>query len=206
MKPNSSNAQGIWIVGIVIVLLVALACIGICHLQDNSLPAMDADQTAGGQQAAFMPPNCATCPAAPQCFPAGTPVAQQIAFNNNCMQAAAYNPCMQAAAYTPGCMQAAAFQNNQAVAPQTDWGQSQGMRQPQANNNTWGVSTVAAVGQTAPPPIFRDAVMPHRFRGVCENCHIVKPDIAIPASAQPAHAYRGVCSNCHTILGLNAGA
>lgn len=49
------------------------------------------------------------------------------------------------------------------------------------------------------PPIFRDAVMPHQFRGVCENCHTVKPDITIPANAAMPHVYRGVCSNCHQI-------
>ncbi|MBF0217210.1 MAG: hypothetical protein HQL30_09495 [Candidatus Omnitrophica bacterium] len=56
------------------------------------------------------------------------------------------------------------------------------------------------------PPIFRDAIMPHAFRGVCENCHIVRPDIAIQSTAQMPHGYRGVCSNCHLIIGLKAGA
>lgn len=55
------------------------------------------------------------------------------------------------------------------------------------------------------PPIFRDAVMPHEYRGVCENCHIVKADIPIQANAQMPHEYRGVCSNCHKILGTAAG-
>lgn len=55
---------------------------------------------------------------------------------------------------------------------------------------------------TNAPPIFRDAVMSHEFRGVCENCHIVRPDITIQATAQMPHEYRGVCSNCHAILGL----
>ncbi|MEI6437211.1 MAG: magnetochrome domain-containing protein [Candidatus Omnitrophota bacterium] len=54
------------------------------------------------------------------------------------------------------------------------------------------------------PPIFRDAVMPHQFRGVCENCHTVKPDITIAANATMPHAYRGVCSNCHQIAPAQA--
>jgi hypothetical protein len=62
---------------------------------------------------------------------------------------------------------------------------------------------VAMAGTHSGPPIFRDAQMLHAFRGVCENCHIVSPDIPIPASAQQRHEYRGVCSNCHAILGLN---
>ncbi len=52
------------------------------------------------------------------------------------------------------------------------------------------------------PPIFRDAVIPHAFRGVCENCHIVNPDIPISINAQLPHEFRGVCSNCHVISDL----
>ncbi len=64
------------------------------------------------------------------------------------------------------------------------------------------MTPVAMAGAHSGPPIFRDAQMLHQFRGVCENCHIVSPDIPIPPSAQMVHEYRGVCSNCHTILGL----
>ena len=63
------------------------------------------------------------------------------------------------------------------------------------------MTQVAAAGAHSGPPIFRDAMMLHQFRGVCENCHIVSPDIPIPSSAQMVHEYRGVCSNCHTIQG-----
>ena len=62
------------------------------------------------------------------------------------------------------------------------------------------MTPVAMAGAHSGPPIFRDAMMLHQFRGVCENCHIVSPDIPIPSSAQMVHEYRGVCSNCHTIL------
>lgn len=64
------------------------------------------------------------------------------------------------------------------------------------------MTPVAMAGAHAGPPIFRDAMMLHQFRGVCENCHIVSPDIPIPPSAQMVHEYRGVCSNCHVILGV----
>ncbi|MFC1736363.1 PDZ domain-containing protein [Candidatus Hydrogenedentota bacterium] len=55
------------------------------------------------------------------------------------------------------------------------------------------------------PEIFRDAAMPHAYRGVCSNCHVIRPDIAIGSSAQMPHQYRGVCSNCHVIMGTRAG-
>ena len=196
---NSSNSQGIWIVGVFIVLLVALCFFAIFKIKDNPLPDTDIGQmTEAGQQAAFVPPNCATCPVAPQCFPAGTPVAQQIAFNNNCVQPAAYTPgCIQPIGFTGGggCFRPVAFPGETARGPQAVFNQNQGF-----------AATIAFGGQKTPPQIFRDAVMPHQFRGVCENCHIVNPDIAIPASAQLVHEFRGVCSNCHTILGLKAGA
>lgn len=75
-------------------------------------------------------------------------------------------------------------------------------------NNTVGAAQVALQSTTnvSAPPIFRDAVMPHSYRGVCENCHIVRADIPIAANAQMPHPYRGVCSNCHKILGTQAGA
>ncbi|MBF0594557.1 MAG: hypothetical protein HQL22_06285 [Candidatus Omnitrophica bacterium] len=73
---------------------------------------------------------------------------------------------------------------------------------PMATPGSPGFQQVAGTALT-PPPIFRDAVMLHPFRGICENCHVVRPDIAIPAgTTQVPHGFRGVCSNCHTILGL----
>ncbi len=66
-----------------------------------------------------------------------------------------------------------------------------------------GFANVALTRPGVAVPIFRDAAMLHEFRGVCENCHTVNPDIAIPANTtQVLHGYRGVCSNCHTITGL----
>lgn len=65
---------------------------------------------------------------------------------------------------------------------------------------------VAQTNAVAAPPIFRDAVMLHEYRGVCSNCHVIKADVPIAANAQMLHKYRGVCSNCHTILGSKPGA
>jgi len=64
---------------------------------------------------------------------------------------------------------------------------------------------IATTINTAAPPIFRDAIMPHTFRGVCSNCHTIKPDVPITRDAVLPHKYRGVCSNCHTISGMRAG-
>lgn len=57
-------------------------------------------------------------------------------------------------------------------------------------------SAVAAINA---PVIYRDAVMPHELRGVCSNCHQIRPGVPIVASAQMPHEYRGVCSNCHSV-------
>jgi len=88
--------------------------------------------------------------------------------------------------------------------------QQQNMQNNGAYLNTPGNmaagARVALQSQTAAPPIYRDAVMPHPYRGVCENCHLVRADIPIAASAQMPHPYRGVCSNCHQIQGVAAGA
>lgn len=97
----------------------------------------------------------------------------------------------------------------QQMAPQTvALGNAYGPFCPPNGRYQSAMTRVAQAGAHAGPPIFRDALMPHQYRGVCENCHIVSPDIPIPANAAMRHEYRGVCSNCHTILGLtdNAGA
>lgn len=88
--------------------------------------------------------------------------------------------------------------------PQNNWGAAGGAAA--AGTQAALSGTTAAQGTAAAPPIFRDAVMPHAYRGVCENCHIIKADISIPATALMPHQYRGVCSNCHQILGTQAGA
>lgn len=56
------------------------------------------------------------------------------------------------------------------------------------------------------PTIYRDAQMPHKYWGVCGNCHIVMPDVAISRTARMPHKYRGVCSNCHTVVSQGPGS
>jgi hypothetical protein len=98
----------------------------------------------------------------------------------------------QAAAFSPGCVTCPNFTQ---CFPNATAGQGGQLAAFQLQKTT-----------TLGSPIFRDAQMPHEFRGVCENCHEVKPDIPIKASAQLPHTYRGVCSNCHAIVGTAAGA
>ncbi|MBF0479906.1 MAG: hypothetical protein HQL26_10530 [Candidatus Omnitrophica bacterium] len=166
---SSTGVKNMWIIGFSIVLLATLFCAAMFKVKESPLPFQDPNAQnvvvlPGGQQAAYIPPGCATCPTVTQCFPQGTNAAQQ----------AAYIP--------PGC----------ATCPTVT------QCFPQA---TTGGQQVAFTQPTSAPPIFRDSVMGHRFRGVCENCHIVSPDIAIPMSTTKApHDYRGVCSNCHVIL------
>lgn len=94
-----------------------------------------------------------------------------------------------------GGMQPVAFTNPHAGCPNFSQCFPQGSAQAVALTNPIMGAAAAAVA----PPIFRDAVMKHVFRGVCENCHVVNPDVPIFSTAQPTHGYRGVCSNCHVI-------
>lgn len=174
----------------------------------------------GAQQVAFANPNCMTCPSFTQCFPQGTVGTQQVAIANpNCMTCPNFTQCFpQGAPSNP--QVAFGFGNSFLRCPfcnfaytDFDAGMRGGSRCPRcfgmfplSGFGRGGFSTVALTQPAAAPPIFRDAVMPHQYRGVCENCHQVYPDIPIPANAQMPHEYRGVCSNCHTILGAKAGA
>ncbi|MBF0386916.1 MAG: hypothetical protein HQL20_03575 [Candidatus Omnitrophica bacterium] len=235
---TTTNAKNVWIAGITVTLLVTLFCVAMFKGGDVPLPGQPVGAgTAAGQQAAYVPPACATCPTVTQCFP-GAPApatgalpvafapgcAQQVGFTPGCAQPAAWVPCP-VPGRQPGMgmglgLGAGAGQNAGALrCPQCNfvfndanyWNRGytrcprcQGMLRVPVQGNT-GLQRVAAVQPLSPPPIFRDAQMLHQFRGVCENCHVVNPDIAIPAAtAQVPHNFRGVCSNCHTILGLQA--
>jgi hypothetical protein len=166
-----------------------------------------------GQQAAF----CPTTPTYAQCVPqTNTAPAQQAAFGNGfCLVqcpfcAFSFNDTSAArrgSAQCPRCFGFIPF--GQMMNPMTN------VALPPPNCMTCpsvtqcfpnGQTVALTQPATTPPPIFRDAVMLHEFRGVCENCHIVRPDIPIQSNAQMPHKYRGVCSNCHVILGLKAGA
>ncbi|MBF0486022.1 MAG: magnetochrome domain-containing protein [Candidatus Omnitrophica bacterium] len=212
---TSTNTKSVWMAGGAVIVLVTLFCLAMFKTTDNSWPVQDAGQggmgfSGGGQQVAFANPNCATCPSVAQCFPQGTGSAQQVAFTNpNCATCPSFTQCFpqgttgaQQAAYTPGCAQQVAF--GRPVCPIGS--QQRGMGRMLMGGQANGGYKNIAFTQTTPAPIFRDAVMPHEYRGVCENCHIVKPDISIQATAQMPHEYRGVCSNCHVILGLNSRA
>lgn len=232
-KCTTTNARNVWIAGITVTILVTLFCVMMFKGGDIPLPGQPVGPGnvtgAAGRQVAFVPPACATCPTVTQCFP-GAPApgaAQPVAFTPGCAQQVGFTPgCAQPAAWVP-----CPVPGRQMGAGQMNAGQNAGaLRCPQCNYvfndaNYWnrGYSRCPRCGQMIPvpaqqggggfqqvaamqpPPIFRDAVMLHQFRGVCENCHVVNPDIAIPAStAQVPHGFRGVCSNCHTILGLQA--
>ncbi|MBF0384261.1 MAG: magnetochrome domain-containing protein [Candidatus Omnitrophica bacterium] len=175
----------------------------------------------GGQLAALPGANCFTCPSFNQCFPQGTGTqpAQQAAFSNpNSFNYPNFN---QQFPQGPGMGQQGPFFQgpNMTNCPICKFSFNDPLSANRgfawcprckasipfrSNGNFTNVALTNTVNSA--PPIFRDALMPHKFRGVCENCHIVKPDIAIPATAQMPHEYRGVCSNCHKILGTKAGA
>ncbi|MBF0330800.1 MAG: hypothetical protein HQL17_02600 [Candidatus Omnitrophica bacterium] len=229
---RNTHASSVWWMGGGVVLVATVLCVIMFSSSDRAMPLQGMPVQGstvlqgGGQQAAFIPPNCATCPTAPQCFPGATP-AQQVAYTPGCAQQVGY---------TPGCAQPVAFAvpNRSVGAQPLSAGQNTGRLQCPHCNYVYSDPNALARGASqcprcqniiqmaAPgngfttvalpqpikgaPPIFRDALMPHKFRGVCERCHQVNPDIAIPATTtQAPHTYRGVCSNCHMILGLQGG-
>lgn len=215
------NLRNFWIIGLAVLALVSFFCYAMFSKREK-IPSMeDMPQKimalAEGQRAAFVPPGCATCPTVTNCFP-GTTAAQQAAFVppgcancptvTNCFPGA-IAPAQQAAFMRPNypmqnnstnSMQPAAFGNRVCPIAFGNQGNNAQMYLPNAQN-------IALTQPTAgiAPVIFRDALMPHQYRGVCELCHVVQPDRAIPINAQMPHVYRGVCSNCHVIQSLNPG-
>lgn len=139
-----------------------------------------------------------TGPSFPQCFPNAT-------IGQGAQLAATFAPgCVTCPNFTQCFPNASTGQGNQ-LAAYNPACPSFTQCYPTANAGQGG--QLAAFQTTnAAPAIFRDAQMLHEFRGVCENCHVVMPDIAIKANAQLPHSYRGVCSNCHTIVNTPAGA
>ena len=203
---KSTDAKQVWILGGVIVLLAILFSVVELTTKDKSIPVPDAQGvvtfSTGAQQAAFVPPSCVTCPSAPQCFPPANTGGQQVAYAPGCAQQVAY---------TPGCAQQVALtRQNPSAGTRSLGGQNALPYQVRGgySNGTTGQKIV-------PPPIFRDAILPHEYRGICENCHIVKsvPGAATPVALQrPAvapppifrdavmpHKFRGVCENCHIV-------
>ncbi|MBF0618655.1 MAG: hypothetical protein HQL19_00645 [Candidatus Omnitrophica bacterium] len=180
-----------------------------CPTVTNCFPGA----AGSAQQVALTNPNCATCPSVAQCFPQGINGAQQVAFRPGCavgVQQVAFQRPVYSGIRCPRCNHSYIDQNA---------GANGFSRCPRCGANITmnsqaqgaGIQNVAftqpMAGQAnGAPMIFRDAVMPHEYRGVCERCHVVNPDIAIPITAQMPHNYRGVCSNCHLIQGLTTGA
>ena len=216
------NLRNFWIIGLAVFAVVSFFCYALFSQRDKVPSVEDMPQEVlampEAQQAAFVPPGCATCPTVTNCFPGATP-AQQAAFVppgcvncptvTNCFPGAAV-PAQQAAFMRPNCpirnystnsMQPIAFGNG-AACPIAfgNQGNNGQMYLPNAQNIAFTQPTTGTA-----PVIFRDALMTHEYRGVCELCHVVQPDIAIPINAQMPHVYRGVCSNCHVIQGLNPG-
>ena len=119
---------------------------------------------------------------------------RQAAFSPNCATCPNFTQCFPNAGQTG---QQAAFSPNCATCPN--------FTQCFPNAGQTGQQAAFQGTMTAAPPIFRDAQMPHEYRGVCSNCHVINPDIPIRANAQMPHEYRGVCSNCHVISQTGAG-
>jgi len=191
------NAPNLWIIGTIVVALVIFFCYALFskHEKIPSMEEMPQEVMAmsGIQQAAFVPPGCATCPTVTNCFPGAAGSAQQIALMNpNCSTCPSVTNCFPGAA-APA-QQAAFTRPNCPIRPYGTQNYSGNAIQPIA----FGAQAAQPIPGIA-PVIFRDALMPHEYRGVCELCHIVKPDIAISINAQMPHVYRGVCSNCHLI-------
>jgi len=174
-KHNScanSNSKNLWIAGIIVVGLVFFFCVALFNNRERVPPVRDNPQdvmSMGGQQVAYVPPGCATCPTVTNCFPNATSPTQQVAFRNPTCPVRSNGQPYYAQGTGVNPVQQAAFN-------------------PQGNGT-----------MNQAPVIFRDALMLHEYRGVCEKCHIVQPDIAISINAQMPHNYRGVCSNCHLI-------
>ncbi|MEI6437192.1 MAG: hypothetical protein WCO69_00405 [Candidatus Omnitrophota bacterium] len=223
-KCTGSGTRNVWLAGAAVTVLFVLFCTALFKGGNVPLPGQSVGRGNGAQQAAFIPPACATCPTVTQCFPnATTNPAQPAAFiPPGCATCPTVTNCFPNA--TPPAQPVAFGQGRQMgtfTCPQCKFtfndvncwnrGYTRCPRcgqmipvAPKANN---GFQQIALNQGVTPPPIFRDANMLHEFRGVCENCHVVRPDITIPANTtQMPHVYRGVCSNCHQINGLKPAA
>ena len=209
------GSKNLWIIGIAVIILASFFLLAIFKTGGDAASTNTGSgriipsPAAGAQQVAFANQNCQPYSGGYNQYYRQGPAAQQVAFqqSSNSVQcpfcAFVYNDIN---AITRG---SSRCPNCQGIVPMQAMGNN-GLMPVALPANCMACPTVTQcfppgqmVALTQPikaPPIFRDAVMPHRFRGVCENCHIVQPDIAIPSNAIMPHAYRGVCSNCHTIL------
>lgn len=170
----NSNAKAIWAIGITVVILVLIVSIALSKGEKHN----STTQKLRNQPVAWTQTHTQfTCPFCQSLF--------QVPY-------AALGESLQC----PHCLGQIATGNN---VNNTGPAMSQVMfflrGQGQGQGRTAGSQT-----HIPPPTIFRDAVMPHEYRGVCSNCHVIKAAIPIPSSALMPHEYRGVCSNCHVII------
>jgi len=164
----NTDAKNLWFIGGAIIILVIIFSIAMFRTQEHSTmpqnhqigqpvaygyggnidpfagPVFD---TFSGQQVAFRqeaaPPPCALSPQAHQHLYSGN-AGQQVAFRQPM-----HNP-----STLPRCPMT--HPHAQALGQGQQVAFTQGMQQ-----NV----------QQRVPPIFNDAVMPHKYRGVCSNCH-----------------------------------
>jgi Magnetochrome domain len=209
------TSKNIWLIGIAGIIIVTLFSIAMFKSGAKKLPTNTAMQPVafnsmldgplvGGFQQAALPPGCVTCPTVTQCFPGQALPQQPVAFQ----QAALPPGCVTCPTVTqcfPGQMPSQSRPPMQPVAFTTNKTAPIIFRDAIMPHKFRGVCSSCHIIK-ADIPIFRDAVMPHPYRGVCSNCHKIKPDIPITANAKLAHEYRGVCSNCHIVSGAKAGA
>jgi len=175
------GSKNLWIIGVVVIVLASIFIFAIFRTKgDNSNAPVR--QAFPAQQAAFQQSN----------YPIQCPFCG-FAYNDLYAAARGGSRCPNCQGVVPAANRANNGLTNVALPANC-------MACPTVTQCFPPGQTVAFTQPVKAPPIFRDALMPHRFRGVCENCHIVKPDIAISSGAIPPHEYRGVCSNCHTIL------
>ena len=201
-KCLKSNVKQQWIVGITAVVLVAIFSIAMFNAEQRQLPVNNdpviqaafrpnSNINHGGFSQVALPAGCATCPSAPQCFPQ-TPV-QQVAFRKpvgrammcplcnfkilpskgpggmfNCPQ------CRGAFSMQPfsGAMSQVALPAGCATCPSA----------PQCFPQQPVQQVAFTKNKVAAPPITRDAIMPHSYRGVCGNCHQisgVNPNVGV---------------------------
>lgn len=189
----NNNLKNLWIIGFLVVAMVSILCFALFGKREKipSIEDMPQEVITGAQQAAFVPPACANCPTVTNCFPGAA--AQPAAFvPPGCVNCPTVTNCFPG---TASAVQPAAFGTRACPIAFGNQGNNQ-MYLPYAQTIAFTQPTAVA---GAAPVIFRDALMPHEYRGVCERCHVVRPDIAISINAQMPHVYRGVCSNCHLI-------
>jgi len=219
----NASSGNLWFIGVCTVVLVIIFALAMFNIQDSKPvnPNQIATQPVafgqgfmgfdGGMGMGYpdqVLPNspgfgvAAPCPPGVNCFPMSGGVQQVAVTQGGVPPACATCPSVTNCFPQAGGAQQVALTTQGGVPPACATCPSVTNCFPQAAGQQ--IALTKPIGKA--PPIFRDAIMPHGYRGVCSNCHIINPDVPIQANSQMPHEYRGVCSNCHTILGAAAGA